>query len=59
MVYKSEHNTYTYIKTSYMKRIIVLLFTICLAMFSQAQSYQTAIGLKGGNVGGGSVGGGG
>tara|TARA_B100000508_G_scaffold137355_1_gene131547 strand:+ start:59620 stop:60126 length:507 start_codon:yes stop_codon:yes gene_type:complete len=42
-----------------MKRVLVVLSISMLTLFSYGQSYQTAIGLKGGNVGGGVAGGGG
>lgn len=40
-----------------MKKIIVLSLVLSVGLFSNAQSYQTAIGLRGGHVGGGHVGG--
>lgn len=46
-------------KTRTMKKIGVLLFVSMFAFLVHGQSYQTAIGLKGGNVGGGTIGGGG
>lgn len=42
-----------------MKRILLVLFVALFGLSAQSQSYQTAIGLKGGNVGGGVAGGGG
>jgi len=40
-----------------MKNLGILLITMALALFSYSQSYNRAIGLKGGNVGGGVIGG--
>lgn len=42
-----------------MRKLITVLFISVFTLFAYSQSYQTAIGVKGGNVGGGIAGGGG
>ena len=42
-----------------MRKFVFIVFVLCLTSIAQGQSYQTAIGIKGGNVAGGLEGGGG